>query len=64
MDPHTSRTYLVWTLLIIVGLYLLNVGSAEFIRFQPNKEYIYEFQSKTELKLVNNMTAKAKVSFK
>ena len=48
-----------WLLLITVQQ--LQAGTADFVRFKPNTEYIYEFKSNTELVSVRNMTANAKV---
>ncbi|XP_072033446.1 LOW QUALITY PROTEIN: uncharacterized protein [Amphiura filiformis] len=62
MGPHHHDHHLAYlAFLSLLVLPLLQTGSAEFIRFQPNNEYIYEFHSQTELKLVRNMTAMAKV---
>ncbi|XP_072033448.1 uncharacterized protein [Amphiura filiformis] len=58
MGPQLHLTHLASLSLAILSF--LYIGSAEFIRFQPNNEYIYEFHSQTELKLVRNMTAMAK----
>ena len=47
--------------LLVIYFYHCGSGSAEFIRFKPNNEYIYEFQSNADLKSAHTITAHAKV---
>ncbi|XP_033637389.1 uncharacterized protein LOC117298318 isoform X2 [Asterias rubens] len=54
----------IWLVFILsVGIFTLEPGLASFIRFKADTEYVYNFQSSTELKTFEKLLAECKIGF-
>ncbi|XP_071798798.1 uncharacterized protein [Asterias amurensis] len=54
----------IWLVFILgVGTFTLEPVLASFIRFKADTEYVYNFQSSTELRTVETLLAKSKIGF-
>ncbi|XP_033637723.1 uncharacterized protein LOC117298529 [Asterias rubens] len=54
----------IWLVFILgVGTFTMEPVLASFIRFKADTEYVYNFQSSTEMKTVERLLAKSKIGF-